>query len=221
MIKAGDLIKETLKGKSLYRVLFNWQVAKHCQGLGGVCVDLACGKKTASYHRYWQIKPEQMIRIDAGRETEADLVADLNQGVPLADNLADNVFLFNALYLIKEPGALLSEIRRILKPGVQAFITFQFLKSEESQVADRHRFTSYQAKQLLNGAGFDLVRVFPVGERFSVVGELADFALGNFFISNLIKIFLRPMFLAADKLSPKKLKANYPCALAWFAIVQK
>ena len=45
MIKSFDLIKETLKGKSLYRILFNWQVAKHCTGLSGVCVDLACSKK--------------------------------------------------------------------------------------------------------------------------------------------------------------------------------
>lgn len=43
-----DLILETLKGKSLYRILFNWAVAKHCVNLGGYCVDLAAGKDPAT-----------------------------------------------------------------------------------------------------------------------------------------------------------------------------
>ncbi len=221
MIKIGDLIKETLKGKSLYRVLFNWQVAKHCAGLSGVCVDLACGKPGASYARYWKLTPEKLVRIDADKAAGADITADLNEGLPLADEFADNIFMFNALYLIKDLPTLLKEIRRVLKPAGQAFITFQFLKSEEARVTDRHRFTSWQTKELLAAAGFSRVEIFPVGERFAVVGELADFALGNFFLFRILKIFWRPLFLLAVILATKKVGANYPCAAAWFAVVKK
>ena len=216
-----DLIKETLKGKSFYRILFNWQAAKHCVGLGGVCVDLACGKKTASYWRYWKINPEKLIRVDIDKESGADIVANLNDPIPLSDNLADNVFMFNSLYLIKEPLELLKEIRRILKPGGRAFITFQFIKSEETRVADLHRFTSCRVKELLRVAGFNRVKIFPVGGRFSAAGELVDFALGNFLLTNFLKIFIRPLCLLVDGLLPKRLKENYSCALAWFAVVEK
>lgn len=221
MNRVFDLIKETLKGKSLYRVLFNWRVAEYCVDLDGVCVDLACGKKPASYWRYWKIKPERLVRIDSNLETEADMIVDLNNSIPLADNLADNIFMFNALYLIKEPLSLLKEIRRILKPGGRAFITFQFIKSEERHVADWHRFTARSAEAILNEAGFTSTRLYPVGERFSAIGNLADFAIGTFFISNLLKVVFRPFCLLGDKLLPKKIKENYPCPIAWFAVVEK
>jgi ubiquinone/menaquinone biosynthesis C-methylase UbiE len=148
-------------------------------------------------------------------------VANLNDPIPLSDNLANNVFMFNSLYLIKEPLELLKEIRRILKPGGRAFITFQFIKSEETCVIDLHRFTSFQVKKILNEAGFTQVQINSVGERFSVIGDLADFAVGNFFMFRFLKILFRPFCLLADKVWPKKLKENYPCAIAWFAVVEK
>jgi len=221
MNKTYDLIKETLRGKSFYRVLFNWQVARHCSGLGGVCVDLASGSPQASYARYWRIAPRQMVRLDSNLGAKTDIIADLDQGIPLADNFADNIFMFNALYLIKEPAALLAEIRRVLRPDGHAFITFQFLKSEETRVVDRHRFTRRQTEELLAGAGFSRVQVWPVGERFSAAGELIDFAVGNFFICRILKIIWRPLCLLADRLWPKKVSRNYAATMAWFAVIKK
>ncbi|MBU1102177.1 class I SAM-dependent methyltransferase [Patescibacteria group bacterium] len=221
MNKAVDLIKETLKGKSLYRILFNWQVARHCVNLEGVCVDLACGKKPASYWRYWKINLSRLVRIDASKEAKPDIEADLNQGIPLDNDFADNIFMFNSFYLIKDPQTLAREIARVLKPGGRAFITAQFIKSEENRADDRFRFTSRQLKEIFGCAGFAGAQIFPTGERFSAIGNLADFVIGNSLAANCLKIIFRPMCLLADKILPKKVKQNYPCPLAWFVIAKK
>lgn len=221
MNKALDLTRETLKGKSFYRLLFNWQVEKYCRGLTGIAVDLACGGKSPSYHRYWQTDFTKLIRIDLSPESEPDIAADLNKGIPLEDNYADNVFMFNSLYLIEDQLKLVKEIKRVLKPGGRAFVTTQFVKSEESQAPDRYRLTSRQTREIFNQAGFKNLKIHKIGECFSAAGNLTDFALGSSAVARLFKIFYRPFCLFADYILPTKLKENYPCPIAWLVIATK
>lgn len=222
MNKFTDLIWQTLKGKTFYRMLFNWKVAEYCVDLQGICVDLGCGKKPTSYSRYWKIRPEKLIRIDSDKNVEPDISADLNNGIPLEDNFADNIFLFNSFYMIKEPERLLKEIHRILKSNGHVFLTAQFIKSEEANVSDLHRFTRRKLKEMLSVVGFNDARIVPVGERFSAVCNLEDFVLGSrIYPLNFLKIFPRVLCLLLDKITPKKLKQNYPCPIAWFVIAKK
>ena len=221
MNKFWDLIKETMKGKSFYRVLFNWKVAEYCVDLDGVCVDLACGKKGASYRRYWDVSPGKLIRVDVDEKNKPDVVANLNDFLPFEDNFADNIFLFNAFYMIDQPEKLLSEIYRILKDDGRIFMTAQFIKSEESSVVDLHRYSSRKLQGMLKDTGFKKAEVYPIGRRFSALGNLCDFAWGNFFLFRFLKIFSRLFCLFLDKMSPKKLEKNYPCPIAWFVIAKK
>ncbi|MFC1757086.1 methyltransferase domain-containing protein [Patescibacteria group bacterium] len=222
MNKFIDLIKETIKGKSFYRILFNWEVAKRCQNLGGICVDLASGKKDASYQRYWAINPQKLIRIDGDQSVEPDIVANLDEKIPLEDNSVDNVFLFNALCMIEKPEDLLGEVYRILKKEGKFFFNVQFIKAEESTVPDFRRYTSQKIEKILATVGFEEVEMFSVGERFSASGNLVDFVLCHLpKIFNFIKIPFRFLCLFLDKISPKKLKKNYPCPIAWFVIAKK
>jgi len=49
-MKIFNFIKQVFQGKSIYRILFNWQVQEHCQNLTGKCLDLAGGKNPSYYH---------------------------------------------------------------------------------------------------------------------------------------------------------------------------
>ena len=94
MNKFLDLIKKTLQGKSIGRILMNWQIFEYCKDLGGVMIDLGAGRNP-SYYRYWKINPSRFIRVDIDERTKPDIVADLNEPLPFDNNFADVVFLFN------------------------------------------------------------------------------------------------------------------------------
>jgi len=221
MNKGIDLIKETLKGKSLYRILFNWSVAKHCDDLKGVGIDLASGKKGASYRRYWKENFEKLIRVDIDKKSEPDIVANLNDPLSFDSNFADNIFLFNAFYMLDKPEKLLEEISRILKGGGRFFMTAQFIKSEEFTTRDLYRYSSRKLKEMFGEAGFEKIQIYFVGGRFSAVWNLFDFSWGNFILFRILKIPFRFLFLFFDKLSPKRLEKNYPCPIGWFIVAEK
>ncbi|MDD5032882.1 MAG: methyltransferase domain-containing protein [Candidatus Pacebacteria bacterium] len=221
MNKFADLMKETMKGKSLYRILFNWKVSEICVGQTGVCLELASGKKPASYYRYWKINSQEIIRVDINPEAKPDIIADLNETLPFSDDYADNVFLFNSLYLLNKPEEFVGEVFRVLKKGGRFFITAEFIKSEETNANDIGRFTSRRLRRIFNAAGFSKIEIVPVGERFSAVGNFFDFTFGHSAVANFFKIFLRLFFLALDVLMPKKVMVNYPCPISWIVIGEK
>jgi SAM-dependent methyltransferase len=183
---------------------------------------LACGRSPATYYRYWKIKPDRFIRIDSSRSVEPDIVADLNNSIPLRGNFADNVFLFNAFYMIEDPEKLLSEIYRVLKSEGRVFMTAQFIKAEESHVSDLYRYGSRRLREMFSAVGFNEIRIIPIGARFCALANLGDFVLGsNFFLMNFIKVFIRLFCLFADQVMLQKLEQSYPCPIAWFVVAQK
>lgn len=216
MNKFFDLIKETLKGKSILRILTNWEIKKYCQGLNGVIIDLGAGENP-SYQRYWEIKPSQFIRVDIDPTKKPDLVADLNNPLPFEDNFADVVFVFNVLYILREPEKFLKEVFRILKPNGKLFLTSPFIFNEAREPHDYFRFTSEGLEELLKNAGFEQYQIIPIGERFSAACYLID----KIFIFNFLKIPFRFLALFFDKIWPKKLKRLHPCPIGYFVEAKK
>jgi len=100
MNKIFDFIKQVFKGKSIYRILFNWQIQEHCQNLTGKCFDLA-GGKDPSYHRYWSFEDNaELIKTDL----DGDFKVDLNNDLPFNDNSVDvviNEFVLEHVKILK------------------------------------------------------------------------------------------------------------------------
>jgi SAM-dependent methyltransferase len=217
MSKIFNFIKQVFQGKSIYRILFNWQVEKYCQNLTGTCLDLAAGKEP-SYYRYWSLAKEaRLIRTDYNQDKNPDLVVDLNGAIPLENNSVDNVFFFNAIYIIKEPEKLLKEIYRILKKDGQLFIASPFIFNEAKEPNDFQRLTSQGLENLLKKSGFVDFEIMPFGERFSAAVHL----LHSFFIFNFIRLIAFSKALILDKLIPKKIKKLHPCPLGYFIVARK
>ncbi len=212
-MKTFDFIRQVFKGKSIYRILFNWQVQEHCQDLNGKCLDLA-GGKNPSYHRYWSFKNDtELIKTDLN----GGLKVDLNKDLPFDDNSMDNVFFFNAIYIIKEPEKLIKEIHRVLKPEGNLFIASPFIFNEAKEPSDYRRLTSQGLEELLKQGGFNDFKIIPFGERFTAGVHLWH----SFFLFNFIRLIAFTKAMVFDKWIPRKIKKFHPCPLGYFIIIKK
>ena len=216
MIKIFDFIKQVFRGKSISRILFNWQIQKNCQDLSGICIDLA-GGDNPSYHKYWQIKNAKLIKTDYNQSKNPDKIIDLNQSLPFENNFADNIFLFNAIYIIKEPDKLMREIYRVLKIGGRLFMNSPFIFSEAREPDDFRRLTSQGLESMLEKSSFSDFEIIPYGERFTAGVHLWH----SFFIFNSIRLIFFTKALLFDKLIPKKIKKLHSCPLGYFVIAKK
>lgn len=211
-----SLFKETYRGKTIARTLFNWEILKHVKNIDGVVIDLG-GGKNPSYERFWQIKPEKFIRVDINKKTESNIVADLNKPLPFSDNFADVVFLFNVIYILENPTAVLKEINRILKPDGRLFLTSPFIFNEAKEPTDYRRLTSEGLEKLLKESGFNNFFIEPVGERFSA----AVYLVIPFLLFWPIKFVFYALAIGLDKIIPKRLKLKQPCPIGYFVKAQK
>ncbi|MCG2699678.1 methyltransferase domain-containing protein [Candidatus Parcubacteria bacterium] len=170
-----------------------------------------------SYYKYLDFKKIKIIRADYNLDKSPDLKIDLNQSLPLDNNSIDNIFLFNVIYIIKNPKKLLKEIHRVLKKGGRLFISSPFIFNEAREPNDFRRLTSQGLERALGKSGFSDFEIIPYGERFSVIVYL----LHNFFIFNFIRLIAFSKALLFDKLIPKKIKKLHPCPLGYFIIAKK
>lgn len=216
-MKFFDFIKQVFKSKSIYRILFNWQVQEHCQNLTGACLDLAGGKEP-SYYQYWSFeKGANLIKTDYNHDKNPDLNVDLNNILSFEDSSMDNIFLFNAIYIIKQPEKLLKEIYRILKKDRRLFIASPFILNEVREPDDYRRLTSQGLEDLLKEGGFKEFQIIPFGERFTAGINLWH----SFFLFNFVRLIVFSKALLFDKLIPKKIKKLHPCPLGYFIIAKK
>ena len=210
MNKFLDLIKETLKRKSIYRILMNWAIYENCQDLKGLMIDLGGGEKP-SYYNYWKINPTSFIVVDID-EKKPDIVCDLNKPLPFEDNFADVIFLFNVIYIINKPENLVKEIHRVLKSDGKFFLCSPFIFNEAKEPHDYFRLTSEGISTILDEARFKNYQIIPFGERFTA----ALFLTEKLVILNILKIPIRLLALFLDKIYPKKLKKFHPCPIGYF-----
>ncbi len=215
-MKIFDFIKQVFRGKSIYRIQFNWQVQKHCRNLTGKCLDLAAGKDP-SYHQYWSLENAELINADYNQDKNPDLQIDFNRELPLEDNSIDNIFFFNAIYIVKEPEKLMQEIHRVLKKEGRLFIASPFVFNEAKEPNDYRRLTSQGLEELLKQGGFSDFEIIPFGERFTAGIHLWH----SFFLFNFIRLISFTKAMVFDKLIPKKVKRLHPCPLGYFVVGRK
>ena len=216
MLKIFDFIKRTLKGDSIYRILFNWKVYENCRNLEGIIIDLASGKRH-EYLDFLKNKNVCVIKADINPSSKPDVVLNLNQKLPFGDEYADHVFLFNALYILKDPEQVLKEVYRILKKGGKIFLANMFIFHESPEPDDFYRFTSQKLNELLKNAGFSQIKILPIGERFSA----SIFLIYHFFPRSL-RIFIYGGALFLDKATNfLKFRKKHPCPIGYFCIAEK
>ncbi len=215
MLKSLDFIKEIFRGKSIYRILFNWQVAENCKNLTGGVLDLA-GGNNPSYYRYLP-KNLKIIKTDLNLHDNQNTVIDFNKKLPFANKSQKNIFLFNAINIAKDTNKLFSELFRILSEDGQLFLSSLFIANEMMEPDDFSRLTIQGLQRELEAVGFKDIKIIRIGERFTAASHL----LHAFFIFSIIRLFVYSISLFLDKLIPSKIKTNHHCPIGYFCIIKK
>ncbi|HJQ15611.1 MAG TPA: class I SAM-dependent methyltransferase [Allosphingosinicella sp.] len=82
-------------------------------------------------------------------------VCDL-RSIPVEDARFDFIIFNQGLEHMPEPGAVLSELNRVLKPGGRMICTAPFFYEEHEKPYDFYRYTQFAYRYLLPNAGFEI-----------------------------------------------------------------
>jgi SAM-dependent methyltransferase len=127
----------------------------------GVLLDVGCGKMP--YRGLLASAPARVERyigldVEGGVHGKADMVFD-GRTIPLADESVDCALATEVLEHCPEPGDLLREIRRVLKPGGFFFFTAPCFWPLHEVPHDYYRYTPFAMRHLLARAGFGQIFV--------------------------------------------------------------
>lgn len=149
----------------------------------GVLYDLGCGE--APYRDWLLHYAERYVGVDWPQnlhQVKADIAANLNEPLPIDDQVADTVVSLQVLEHLCEPARMLAEAYRILKPGGRIVLQVPWQWWVHEAPYDFFRYTPYGLRYLLEGAGFSGVEVKPQGGFFTMVTMKL-----NYFSTRLIR----------------------------------
>ena len=134
----------------------------HLSLFRGVVYDLGCGERP--YEADISRVATQYVGVDWSNTIHtlrADIIADLNERLPIADSVADTVVSFQVLEHLSEPQTMLDEAHRILRRGGRIVLTVPFQWWVHEAPYDYFRFTSFGLLHMLSKAGFADIIVEP------------------------------------------------------------
>ncbi len=147
----------------------------------GELLDVGCGSKPfarifaghVSRYRGTDLAASRYLgdaRPDAFARAEAQ---------PFRDHSFDTVLGLSMLTYLPEPGRMIAEAHRVLRPGGVLILEFTQMVPLHDEPHDYFRFTRFGAEHLLRLAGFEPLEVVPVGGLWARVGLSAIAALNR------------------------------------------
>lgn len=156
------IISQTLKGKTVNRLLMN-QALKDIS-VEGKILDLGAGTMRSSYFDFLKLgEDSDVISIDALPDRKPDVVADLENGIPLSDQSFDAVLCFNLLEHIFSFKNLVGESLRVLKQSGRFIGYVPFLVQFHPDPRDYFRYTEQGLDKIFKEVGFSEVKIRYVG----------------------------------------------------------
>jgi SAM-dependent methyltransferase len=138
----------------------------------GVLLDVGCG--TRAFAPVFEGRVERYLGIDLPSsrflaDTRPDVYGRAEE-LPFRSGSVDTVFGMSMTTYLPEPGRMLAEAHRILKPGGSLILEFAQMAPLHDEPHDYYRFTRYGAAWLLERAGFEPCEFVPVGGLWTRVG---------------------------------------------------
>jgi ubiquinone/menaquinone biosynthesis C-methylase UbiE len=121
---------------------------------GGYVLDAGAGDGPYRHHfdhAHYEAADFQQVpgKTYSGNHYVCDLAA-----IPVEDNRYDLVLFSQVLEHIAEPGDVLEELHRVLKPGGQIWASAPLFYEEHEQPYDFYRYTQFGLRRLFDQAGF-------------------------------------------------------------------
>ena len=116
------------------------------------------------------------VGIDSGQGdpswnySKLDVFGRLEE-LPFPDGSFDHVLSIVVLEHTPQPGLVIEEFRRILKPGGMVHLVVPHMREEHQRPYDFFRFTSSGIRYLLQGAGIRIRKIHPIGGFFWQLGR--------------------------------------------------
>ena len=174
----------------------------------GHLYDLGCGEMP---YREWLLKhADQYTGVDWGatlHQLKADIVADLNEPLPIESEVADTVVSFSVMEHLREPQIFLNEAHRILKPGGGVVMQVPFMWWVHEAPYDYYRYTQYGLHYMFEKARFSDIKVYPQ-TGFWVMWTLkfnyqtARLIRGPWPVRKLIALFMRGVWAIDQRIAP-------------------
>ena len=138
----------------------------------GLVLDVGCGHKP--YRSLLLSPPSQAsayvgVDLPGNPYSTPDLQWD-GVTLPEPDASVDSVLLTEVLEHCAEPGAVLREVCRVLRPGGFVFMTVPFIWPMHALPHDEYRYTPFALERLMKNAGFPAPRITATGGRDAVLG---------------------------------------------------
>lgn len=141
-------------------------------------LDVGCGTKP--YKKLF--KSTEYVGIDISSEKSVDKLFD-GVKIPYKTEKFDVVIATEVLEHALFPEKLISEMKRVLRPGGKLFITMPFVWPEHAVPIDFQRFTSFQHRRLLNKYKMKIISISQTTGTFGTCGQI----LSDFYYSELVK----------------------------------
>lgn len=138
----------------------NLKVLSCLPDMKGVVYDLGCGARP--YELDILLYAARYVGVDWSNTLHglrADILANLNEPLPVDDESADTVVSFQVLEHLSEPQCMLNEAFRILRPEGRIFLSVPFQWHVHEAPYDFYRYTRYGLEHIFKRAGFVDIKV--------------------------------------------------------------
>jgi SAM-dependent methyltransferase len=192
----------------------------------GRLLDIGCGK--APLYELYRPLVSEVVCVDwcnsPHENRYVDVFQDLNDPLEVSSESFETVILSDVLEHIRNPAALLCEIRRVMTPDAVLILNVPFLYSLHEEPYDFYRYTRYGLEYLTEVAGLRIVALEPLGGIPEVLGDIAAKVLAHIpragptastIVQRFVAIFLNTT--RGKKISTKT-AANFPLAYTLVAI---
>jgi SAM-dependent methyltransferase len=147
----------------------------------GLVLDVGCGHKP--YRSLLLAPPSRAsaylgVDLPGNPYSTPDLEWD-GATLPRPDASVDSVLLTEVLEHCAEPGAVLKEVWRVLRPGGFLFMTVPFIWPMHAIPHDEYRYTPFALERLLKDAGFPSPRIAANGGRDAALGAVLGLWAGR------------------------------------------
>jgi len=120
---------------------------------------LDCGCMKVPFYEVYHDIVSEIYCIDITPNEHLDLVADLNEPLPLESDSFDTILFTDVLQYITKPDQLFFEFSRLLRPGGKLILTIPFLYNIHDAPSDLQRFTEFALRKKCEEANMKVIEL--------------------------------------------------------------
>jgi SAM-dependent methyltransferase len=147
---------------------------------GSVVLDAGAGEspyaRWFSGHHY---ESADFAQVDKAYSTNLTYTCDLAE-LPVDGSRFDLIVMTQVLEHLPEPGRVLAEMRRVLKPRAELWFSTPLFYEEHEQPYDYYRYTQFGLRHLCQSAGLEVVSIDWLEGYFGTLGYQLNMAANQF-----------------------------------------